>query len=44
MRRIVNPKNNRKAPMISQATYDVVVANAEVLNSAIVYSRDFNYN
>lgn len=30
--------------MISQATYDVVMANAEVLNSAIVYSRDFNYN
>ncbi|KAF8349527.1 ribonucleotide reductase [Amanita rubescens] len=40
----VNPKNGRKASMISKGTYDVVMANAEALNSAIVYSRDFNYN
>ena len=30
--------------MISKHTYDVVMANAEALDSAIVYSRDFNYN
>lgn len=30
--------------MISKETYDVVMANAENLDSAIVYSRDFNYN
>jgi ribonucleoside-diphosphate reductase subunit M1 len=41
---IVNPKNGRPAPMISKQTYDIVMANAEVLDSAIIYNRDFNYN
>ncbi|KAF9013177.1 ribonucleotide reductase alpha subunit [Cyathus striatus] len=40
----VNPKNGRPASMISQDTYENVMANAEALDSAIVYSRDFNYN
>ncbi|KAF8628678.1 hypothetical protein AX15_003801 [Amanita polypyramis BW_CC] len=40
----VNPKNGRPASMISEETYRTVTANAEVLDSAIVYSRDFNYN
>ncbi|KAF8625988.1 hypothetical protein AX17_006712 [Amanita inopinata Kibby_2008] len=40
----VNPKNGRPAGMISEETYKVVCENAEVLNSAIVFSRDFNYN
>jgi ribonucleoside-diphosphate reductase subunit M1 len=30
--------------MISQSTYEVVRANAELLDSAIVYNRDFDYN
>lgn len=30
--------------MISQLTYDVVRANAELLDSTIVYNRDFDYN
>ena len=30
--------------MISQEIYDVVMANAQVLDSVIVYGRDFNYN
>jgi ribonucleoside-diphosphate reductase subunit M1 len=41
---IVNPKTGRSASMISQQTYDVVVANAETLDSAIIYERDFQYN
>ncbi|KAI0081545.1 ribonucleotide reductase alpha subunit [Panus rudis PR-1116 ss-1] len=40
----VNPKNNRPASMISKETYEVVMANAETLDSAIIYDRDFNYN
>ncbi|KAF8704496.1 hypothetical protein AX14_013943 [Amanita brunnescens Koide BX004] len=40
----VNPKNGRPASMISQEIYDVVMANAQVLDSVIVYGRDFNYN
>ena len=40
----VNPKNDKDSPMISDGTYNVIQANAERLNSAIVYKRDFNYN
>ena len=29
--------------MISKDTYDVVMANAETLDSAIIYDRDFQY-
>ncbi|KKZ64362.1 ribonucleoside-diphosphate reductase large chain [[Emmonsia] crescens] len=38
-----NPKNQRPAPMISQATYETVMRHADEFNSAIVYDRDFNY-
>ncbi|CDO77157.1 hypothetical protein BN946_scf184657.g32 [Trametes cinnabarina] len=40
----VNPKNGKPAGMISKETYEVVMKNAEVLDSAIIYDRDFNYN
>lgn len=40
----VNPKNGRPASMISKDTYEVVQANAERLDSAVIYSRDFSYN
>ncbi|KAH7885403.1 ribonucleotide reductase [Phlebopus sp. FC_14] len=40
----VNPKNGRAAGMISKETYDVVQKHAAVLDSAIIYDRDFNYN
>ncbi|KAI0242244.1 ribonucleotide-diphosphate reductase subunit rnr1 [Massospora cicadina] len=40
----VNPKNNRPSPMISEATYKIIMANADVLNSAIIYDRDFDYS
>jgi ribonucleoside-diphosphate reductase subunit M1 len=39
----VNPKNGKSQPMISQKVYDIVMKNADDLNSAIVYDRDFNY-
>ncbi|RKP24752.1 ribonucleoside-diphosphate reductase large chain [Syncephalis pseudoplumigaleata] len=42
--RYVNPKTGQPAPMISQETYEIVQANAERLNSAIIYDRDFSYN
>jgi hypothetical protein len=41
---IVNPKNGRPATMISQETYETVRDNAELLDSTIIYNRDFNYN
>ncbi|KAF2471569.1 ribonucleoside-diphosphate reductase-like protein subunit large [Lindgomyces ingoldianus] len=39
----VNPKNGTHQPMISDSIYDIVMKNADDLNSAIVYDRDFNY-
>ncbi|GHJ89226.1 hypothetical protein NliqN6_5628 [Naganishia liquefaciens] len=42
--RWVNPKNGRAAPMISEETYQAVMDNREVLDSAIIYDRDFAYN
>ena len=40
----VNPKTGKPAGMIAQDVYDVIMANAERLDSAIIYNRDFNYN
>ncbi|CDK28507.1 unnamed protein product [Kuraishia capsulata CBS 1993] len=40
----INPKNDKHSPMVSKETYDIVQANADELNSAIVYDRDFQYN
>lgn len=41
---VVNPKNGRAASMISQEIYEIVRDNAEALDSAIIYNRDFSYN
>uniref|UniRef100_A0A3Q3X375 Ribonucleoside-diphosphate reductase large subunit n=1 Tax=Mola mola TaxID=94237 RepID=A0A3Q3X375_MOLML len=40
----VNPLNKRHSPMISKETLDIVLANKDRLNSAIIYDRDFSYN
>ncbi|SCV74501.1 BQ2448_7530 [Microbotryum intermedium] len=40
----INPKNGRPSSMISQETYEVIMANADRLNSAVIYDRDFGYN
>ena len=40
----VNPKNGKPAGLISDEIYEIVQKNAEVLDSAIIYDRDFNYN
>ena len=40
----VNPKNGRPASMISKEIYEIVRDNAEALDSALIYNRDFNYN
>ena len=41
---LVHPKNGKAASMISKETYEIVRDNAETLDSAIIYNRDFNYN
>ena len=39
----VNPKTKKRASMIAENTYQTIMKNADELNSAIVYDRDFNY-
>ncbi|KAJ3097343.1 Ribonucleoside-diphosphate reductase large subunit [Phlyctochytrium planicorne] len=40
----VNPKTNEHQPMVAKSLHELVMANAEALNAAIIYDRDFNYN
>ncbi|MFP5439318.1 MAG: ribonucleoside-diphosphate reductase subunit alpha [Bacteroidia bacterium] len=40
----VNPRTNQEAPLLSDEVYEVIKANAEVLDSKIIYNRDFNYD
>ena len=40
----VNPRTNKKAPLISDEVYDVVMENRDKLDSTIIYNRDFGYD
>ncbi|XP_030882803.1 ribonucleoside-diphosphate reductase large subunit [Leptonychotes weddellii] len=40
----INPHNGRHSPMVAKSTLDIVLANKDRLNSAIIYDRDFSYN
>lgn len=40
----VNPKNKLHCPMISKETNGIIQSNADRLNSAIIYDRDYNYS
>ncbi|TXT08610.1 hypothetical protein VHUM_02738 [Vanrija humicola] len=40
----VNPKTGKQAPMVSEEVYNIVQANKDVLDGAIIYDRDFAYN
>ncbi|KAI8618802.1 ribonucleotide reductase [Chytriomyces sp. MP71] len=39
-----HPKTHLHQPMVSQETYRIIMANAEILNAAIIYDRDYSYN
>jgi ribonucleoside-diphosphate reductase subunit M1 len=41
---LVNKKNGAKCPMISEGSMEIIKKNAERLDSAIDYDRDFNYS
>lgn len=41
---MVNAKIGKRTPMISDQTYQIVMKNAEILNSSIIYDRDFAFN
>ncbi|MEZ4777894.1 MAG: ribonucleoside-diphosphate reductase subunit alpha [Flavobacteriaceae bacterium] len=40
----VNPRTGKKAPLLSDEVFEVIKNNAEELDSAIIYNRDFNYD
>ena len=40
----VNPRTNKKAPLLSDEVYNLIKKNAEKLDSTIIYNRDFNYD
>ncbi|XP_071504655.1 ribonucleoside-diphosphate reductase large subunit-like [Diadema antillarum] len=40
----VNPRNGLHSPLISRETFDIIMENADRLNSAVLYDRDFEYN
>ena len=40
----INPRTNQKAPLLSDEVYKAIIDNSERLDSAIIYSRDFNYD
>ena len=40
----VDPKTAKKAPLISDEVYNIIAKNADVLDSTIIYDRDFRYD
>src|SRR4051812_23928446 len=42
--RYVNPKTGQKAPLIAKDVYQIIEKNAELLDSTIIYDRDFDYD
>jgi ribonucleoside-diphosphate reductase alpha chain len=42
--RYVDPKNGKLAPLISDDVYQIVMKNADILDSAVIYDRDFDYD
>ena len=40
----VNPRTGKKAPLLADDVYEIIMENAEKLDSTIIYSRDFNYD
>lgn len=40
----VNPRTGKESPLLSDEVYEAIMANAEMLDSTIIYNRDFNYD
>ncbi|MBZ9652892.1 ribonucleoside-diphosphate reductase subunit alpha [Psychroflexus montanilacus] len=40
----VNPRNNKKSPLISDDVYKIINEHKDEIDSRIIYSRDFNYD
>lgn len=44
LRHAIHPKTGKMAPLIAEDVYDIVMANAETLDAAVKYERDFDYD
>lgn len=40
----IDPKTEKKAPLIAEDVHEIIEKNAEVLDSTIIYDRDFGYD
>lgn len=40
----VNPRTGQEAPLLSEEVHQAIMENAEILDSSIIYNRDFNYD
>jgi len=40
----IDPKTNEKAPLLADDVYNIIKKNAEMLDSSIIYDRDFSYD
>jgi len=40
----INPRTGKKAPLLSDEVYKIIKKNSELLDSTIIYNRDFNYD
>lgn len=41
---MINEHTGKRAPLISDKHYEIIMKNADRLNSCIIYDRDFSYN
>ncbi|KAL6080409.1 Ribonucleoside-diphosphate reductase [Balamuthia mandrillaris] len=44
LRNYVNPKSGLEAPLLAEDVYNIILENAEALEAAIDYNRDYNYS
>jgi len=40
----INPRTEKKAPLLSDEVYKIIEKNADKLDSSIIYNRDFSYD
>lgn len=40
----INPRTGKEAPLLADDVFEVIQKNAKVLDSTIIYNRDFNYD
>jgi len=44
LHKYVNPRTGKKAPLLADDVYKVIMDNKELLDSTIIYNRDFGYD